>query len=288
MATWEMLIVEAAEKLKEAQVHSPLVDARELAEYVSSVKRPSGDVTLKQAELFFALVERRQRREPLQHLTGRMYFRYLELLSRPGTFIVRPETELVAEEAIREASTQSEAVVLDLCTGSGAIAIAVATEVSGSVVVGVEKSRQAYETAKENNHRYGDAVHMVHADALSFEGLEGVATPGHIDVVVSNPPYVPPHHRISAEAQADPGLALWGGGEDGLDLPRALVQRASYLLRPGGLLVMEHSEEQGEALRDFARAHGFTDCSTGRDYTGRQRWLRARRALSLQGGLPLA
>lgn len=286
MATWQELIAEGIGELTCAEVPSPEVDAREIAEYVSRVRRPIGNVSEEEKDFFFSLIKRRCSREPLQHLTGRMYFRYLELVSRPGTFIVRPETELVAESAIKEAKKCLERgdkpVIVDLCTGSGAIAIALATEVPGSVVIGVEKSEEAYLTAEENNRIYGEKVHLVRGDALEFEGVEKLAEAGKIDVIASNPPYVPAHHKIAPEVEADPAEALWGGGADGLDIPCALVKRAAYLLRPGGLLVMEHSHEQGAALRDFAASQGFVCCTTGRDYSGRDRWLCARRELPLE------
>lgn len=277
MSTWQALVAGAVAELANAGVPSPDVDARELAEYVAGMRfhtlsgcpASSDDVGR-----FRTLIRRRCARVPLQHLTGRMYFRFLELVSRPGAFIVRPETELVAEDAITEArriaAEGRTPRVVDLCTGSGAIAISVATEVADARVTGVEKSPNALIVARENNERYGFLVDFREADALEF------GDPASFDVVVTNPPYVPRSHIITQEAEADPAMALWGGGEDGLDIPVALVYRAARILVPGGLLVMEHAEEQGRALREAAHGAGFVKAETRNDYTGRPRWLRAR------------
>lgn len=285
--SWNRLIAEASALLGDAGVASPTSDARELAEFAVGVRRlPDADPTPDQRAAFSRAVARRAAREPLQHITGRMYFRWLELVSRPGAFIVRPETEAVAQDAVDEARRIADRGerprILDLCTGSGAIALAVATEVPGSAVVGVDASAEALQVARENNAAYGDPVEFVLADALEFSGasepdaLEPGGTRGKFDVVVANPPYVPARCELSPEVLADPAAALWGGGEDGLDMPNALVKKAVGLLKPGGLLVMEHAEEQAEPLRRLALKTGFVKAETGTDLAGRPRWLRAR------------
>ncbi len=277
---WNELIAGATAALRAAGLDSPEADARELAEVAGGARLhlllSSGAPTLEQRARFDSMVAERATRVPLQHVTGVMYFRYLELVSRPGCFIVRPETELVAEEAITalRASLSRPPLAVDLCTGSGAIALALATEVPEARVVAVELSDSAIEVARENNARYGAVVDLVQGDARTE--LSNLA--GQVDVVVTNPPYVPPTHDVSVEALSDPALALWGGGADGTDLPRALIARAAELLRPGGTLVMEHAEEQAEALVSAAGAAGFTQAHTGYDYTGRPRWLWARLA----------
>lgn len=295
---WREAIAAAAERLAAAGIESPQADARELAECAlagmpapmpATVGEDGGAGTGAACEAepfasFASLVERRAAREPLQHITGTMHFRFLELASRPGVFVARPETEWMADLPIAEANrlvAEGEApVVLDLCTGSGALALAVATEAPGSKVWGVELSEAAYAVACENNARYGEPATFVKGDALhALSELEGKAA-----IVVSNPPYVPAVDPISAEAEADPALALWGGGADGLEFPRALVERAASLLRPGGLLVMEHAPSQAQELREAALACGFADARTGRDAAGRERWLAARRKGSPQGG----
>ncbi|MGO1590385.1 MAG: N5-glutamine methyltransferase family protein [Ancrocorticia sp.] len=279
---WNDVVIQATGWLAAKGLESPGSDAREIAEVVAenslhSASDPSAD----QQELFRRMVIQRGERVPLQHVTGHMYFRYLELVSRPGCFIVRPETELVAGEAIDAAAQMvADAVgdevirVADLCTGSGNIALAVATEIPAARVIAVELSSEALETARENNARYGNPVELIQADARdALAGMEGMFA-----VVVSNPPYVPPTVELSPEVEADPPMALWGGGPEGTDLPIGIIDRAVGLLRPGGILVMEHAEGQAEALVDYARNCGFEEAHTGCDYTGRPRWLWAKRA----------
>lgn len=301
---WNGLIVQAAKRLADAGVASPVSDARELAEFATGVRRlPLTAPTSEQLAAFAHAVERRAGREPLQHITGRMYFRYLELVSRPGAFIVRPETEMVAQDAIDEArkvvARGERPRVVDLCTGSGAIALAVATEVPGAHVLAIDISGEALAVAAENNAAYGNPVVFLQGDAMEFslgprDSSGAVARGGGVgarggaadcaddarscafDVVVANPPYIPAHHELSPEVLADPAAALWGGGARGLNVPASLVERATALLRPGGLLVMEHAEEQAEALRRIASNAGFVKARTGVDLSGRPRWLHAR------------
>ncbi|MDN6487404.1 peptide chain release factor N(5)-glutamine methyltransferase [Ancrocorticia populi] len=278
---WNDLVIQATGWLAAKGLQSPAADAREIAEVAAgSSLHKASDPTTQQHDRFAEMVVQRGERVPLQHVTGQMYFRYLELASRPGCFIVRPETELVAGDAIDEAAAMVEAAgpdeiirVADLCTGSGNIALAVATEVPEAYVMGVELSEEALVTARENNARYGNPVALIHGDArTALEGLEG-----EVSVVVSNPPYVPPTVELSPEVEADPPMALWGGGPDGEDFPKAIIERAAQLLKPGGILVMEHAENQGEGLLDYARASEFEEAHTGCDYTGRPRWLWAKK-----------
>ncbi len=276
--SWNELIAGARIRLAECGVASAQADAREIAEVIGRGRLSIlPEPTAAQREQFEAMVRQRAARVPLQHVTGRMYFRFLELTSRPGCFIVRPETELVAEEAIQALRSLDGAhrpIAVDLCTGSGAIAIALATEVPGARVIGVELSQEALALARENNARYGDVVELMRGDART--ALPELV--GKVDVVVTNPPYVPPSVALDPEVAADPALALWGGGPEGTDMPRALIARAAELLAPRGILVMEHAEEQGAALVAAAGASGFEDAHTGRDYTGRPRWLWASKA----------
>lgn len=184
------------------------------------------------AERYRCAIASRRTSIPLQHITGRMYFRMLTLRAEPGVFVVRPETEMVAQHAIDAARTCSadEPVVVDLCTGSGAIALAVATEVPASRVLAVEIDEAACQLAARNIADIEPVrVHLVRADALSAL----VEYEGRADVVVSNPPYVPGSaHPTQREAQLDPPRALYGGGEDGLVIPRGIMTRArAHLVR---------------------------------------------------------
>lgn len=276
------LVRQAGERLKAAGVASPEHDARELAEWILGTQLPLVDGADEAfAATYEKAVQRRAAREPLQRITGRMFFRGLELECRPGVFIVRPETEVVAGVAIEAVLARERGgvaggpLVVDLCTGSGAIAAAVAAEVPAARVIAVELADDAVVAVVAACERYAPGrVRVVQADAAAPSTLANLD--GSVDVVVTNPPYVPAGALEDVEtASYDPRLALFGGGEDGLDLPVALVRRAGALLRDGGLLVMEHDAGQGLALREAALAVGFREASTGQDLTGRDRFLRA-------------
>ena len=217
------------------------------------------------------LVELRASRLPLQHLTGRAGFRRLELRVGPGVFVPRPETEFVAGLAIEAARAAGESpVVVDLCTGSGAIALAVKDEVPAADVYAVELGEDAHAWAAQNRSATGLDITLVHGDATTaFPELEG-----QVDVVVSNPPYIPVG-MVTVDPEVrdhDPDLALYGGSEDGLSIPLAVAARAAALLKPGGVLVMEHADTQGESLpAALARTGLWRDIADHEDLTGRPR-----------------
>jgi release factor glutamine methyltransferase len=276
----------ATRRLAAAGVPSPAVDAAELAAHVLGVRRgdlhrPSvGDAPVPDA--YAALVEQRADRVPLQHLTGVAPFRHLLLHVGPGVFVPRPETELVAQAAVDEARRVHEACarparVADLGTGSGAIALAVATEVPRTQVWAVEKDPSAYAWAARNVAALSPAVDLRRSDFA--DALDELA--GTLDVVVSNPPYIPPHAvPVDPEVRDhDPELALYGGGEDGLDALRVVQSAARRLLRPGGLLVVEHADSQGEAAPAVLhRAGSWEHVADVRDLAGRPRYTTARRS----------
>lgn len=244
--------------------------------------------------VFADLVARRADRVPLQHLTGSAPFRHLELAVGPGVFVPRPETEQVAQVAVDEAAgvvaREGRAVVVDLCTGSGAIALAVASEVPGAEVHAVELDADAHAWAARNvaavREVTGAVVQLVRGDAR--RALAGTPAAGGLDgacdVVVSNPPYVPPDAvpRDPEVAEHDPAVALYGLGADGLEVPRGVTAAAVRLLRPGGVYVMEHAEVQAAAARAMVEATGaFVGVRTLTDLTGRDRMVVARRADTL-------
>ncbi len=272
---WQQLITRAQAELAEVGIDGG-ADARIMAEFVAKVTPlPVTEVSDTHCEQFLMLLAQRKKRIPLQHLLGVMYFRYLELEARPGVFIVRPETELVVQVALdylHKNNFSTPPVVVDLCTGSGAIALAIATEFSQAEVHAVELSEIAYQSALRNNAKYHNLVDLRLGDARS----EFVDLLGKVDVVISNPPYVPEYHQLSPEVLQDPQLALYGGGYAGLDIPYAIIKRAAQLLKPGGLLVMEHASEQSMVLREQAETQ-FTNIITGKDYTGAERWLQGNR-----------
>ena len=277
------LVEGASSILADAGVQSPRHDATALAAHVLGQERlelalappvPDGF-----AEEFAGLVERRRNREPLQHLVGSTGFRYLTLLVEPGVFVPRPETEVVAQVAIEEAALRTDPLVVDLCCGAGGIALSVATEVPGARVVAVDLPVEAVDLTRRNAVAVQADVRVEHgdvADPALLRELDGM-----VDVLVANPPYIPPDAEpVDPEVRDhDPDLALYGGGLDGLDVPRAVLRAAARLLVPGGLLVMEHAEVQDAAARAAARATGaFVDVESRPDLTGRPRMLVARRS----------
>ncbi|GEL99352.1 peptide chain release factor N(5)-glutamine methyltransferase [Cellulomonas terrae] len=278
-------LVEGASRiLADAGVQSPRHDATALAAHVLGQERlelvlappvPDGF-----AEEYAGLVERRRNREPLQHLVGSTGFRYLTLLVEPGVFVPRPETEVVAQVAIEEAARLTDPLVVDLCCGAGGIALSVATEVPGARVVAVDLSVEAVDLTRRNAVAVQADVRVEHGDVADPALLHELD--GTVDVLVANPPYIPPDAEpVDPEVRDhDPDLALYGGGADGLDVPRAVLRAAARLLVPGGLLVMEHAEVQDAAAREAARATGAFEAIESRpDLTGRPRMLVARRAV---------
>jgi release factor glutamine methyltransferase len=284
-------IERAAAVLDEAGVPSPRVDATVLAAHVLGVAKlvvaNPPDVPVGFADEYAALVERRRRREPLQHIVGFAGFRRLSLRVEPGVFVPRPETELVAAAAIDEAAviTGRAPVVVDLCSGSGAIAASVCVEVPGAAVVAVDADEAAVALTRANLDASGwhraRALRGDVADPGLLGELDGAA-----DVVVSNPPYIPPDAvPVDPEVRDhDPASALYGGGADGLDVARNVIRTAARLLRTAALLVMEHSDTQGEAVRGLVAATGrFEAIRTRRDLTGRDRFVVARRKAGVRG-----
>lgn len=284
MGTWSVTEARswARERLANAGIDSVDADVRELLEWAcdvtSQLDLPAA-LDPEQADKLRAGVSERALRIPLQHVTGRMYFRSLTLRSVPGVFVVRPETEVLAGLAIDEAAAavaaRGEARVVDLCTGSGAIALAVATESARTEVWAVEKEPDPFALACLNRDRVGACgLHLVRGDATHPETLGFLD--GLVDVVVTNPPYVPADEMpTQPEAAADPHSALYGGSADGLDIPCQIIRRSLTLLRPGGTLLMEHSPSQDEALRTYAASLGMVEVSTSVDLAGRMRFLRA-------------
>jgi len=263
----------AAERLAEAGVPSPLHDAEELAAHSLGIDRRELWRQERVGTDFAAYVRRRVAREPLQHITGRAYFRHLTLAVGPGVFVPRPETEVVVEAAMAAVAGVAAAVVVDLGTGSGAIALAIAQEVPGARVHAVEADPAAHAWAARN--AAGSAVDLRLGDmADAFPDLDG-----RVDVVVSNPPYIPVGAvvRDPEVAAHDPAPALWSG-EDGLDDVRVVERVAARLLRPGGTVVVEHADLQGESAPAVFTATGrWTGVADHQDLAGRDRYLTARR-----------
>ena len=255
------VLVDAERRLAAVGVPSPSVDAASIVAYAMSTTRSrlflQDSMTSDQRVQVEKLLARRLSRVPLQHLLGSAGFRRIDVQVGPGVFIPRPETELVAEAAIRGLNDLpvGERIGVDLCAGSGAIAISMALESSGSRIHAVELSDDAIAWTRRNARSYEDlltsqgaTVEIHHADATT------VAEPGHslsrlagkVGVVVSNPPYIP-DQMVPREPEVrdhEPRMALYGG-EDGLDVVRGVARSAAILLRHGGLLVIEHADVQG-------------------------------------------
>ena len=267
----------ATARLAAAGVASAEADAVALAAHALGVT--AGDVRKAMVlgapapAAYEALVDERAARTPLQPLTGRAGFRRLELAVGPGVFVPPPETEVVAGLAIGAALEAGPAsVVVDLCTGSGAIALAVADEGPAAQVYAVELGADAHAWAASNVASTGLGVTLVHGDATSPEVLAELD--GTVDVVVSNPPYIPAGMvPLDPEVRDhDPELALYGGSDDGLRVPLAVAARAAGLLRPGGVLVMEHADTQGGSLpAALVRTGRWSDVADHEDLTGRPR-----------------
>lgn len=256
----------ATARLAAAGVPSPRHDAEELAACLLGVPRRllplAAALDLAAYEL---LVDRRAAREPLQHLTGQAPFRYLVLAVGPGVFIPRPETEALVDLILPAVGDGSLAV--DLCAGSGALALSVATECPGSRVHAVEADPGALPWLERN---CSDRV-TVHPAAAADCRLLGV------DVVVSNPPYLPDGLPLEPEvSRYDPPAALWGG-PDGLRVVAEVVNAAAGMLRPGGLLALEHDASHQADVLKLLRGSGFQEVMGHRDLSGRDRYATARR-----------
>lgn len=273
----------AAARLAEAGVESPRADAELIAAHVHGVAR-SALHTVPDAAFdarFWDDIARRASREPLQHITGLAYFRYLDLEVGPGVFVPRQETEVMTGWAIDELRKMdvAEPSVADLGTGSGAIALAIAQEVPRAQVHAVEADPLARGWTERNIARCEAAApHLagrVTLHATDFAAALGDLDGG-IDLVISNPPYIPFNSWVPPEVgEYDPATALWGGA-DGLDAIRVIEQVAKRLLRPGGLVAVEHGAPQGAAVYwVFAEENGWRATRNHGDLAGRDRFVTA-------------
>ncbi|WP_284979686.1 peptide chain release factor N(5)-glutamine methyltransferase [Arthrobacter sp. fls2-241-R2A-200] len=263
---------EATDILADAGVPSPRVDAELLADHLLGVGLGRlramllGDSPA--PEGYAELVSERAERVPLQHITGVAYFRHLELRVGPGVFVPRPETESVVQLVIDHVAGMAHPKVVDLGTGSGAIAGSIAQEVPGAEVHAVEYSPFAHAWAMRNLEPLG--VTLIQGDLRD-------ALPEHngtFDVVVSNPPYIPAE-AIPTEPEValhDPPEALYGGGADGMELPTAAAASAARLLKSGGYFVMEHAEVQAAWIATMLKRTGrWSNVTTHLDLNGKER-----------------
>jgi release factor glutamine methyltransferase len=279
------VLATAVRRLAAAGVASPRVDAELLAAHVLGVRRGRlmlvDAIRADEARRFADLVARRATRVPLQHLLGTAAFRYLELAVGPGVFVPRPETELLAGWGIAAAAAAGpRPVVVDLCSGTGAIALSVAHELPPARVTAVELSEAALGWLRRNaaeRAAAGDPPIDVLAGDVADPALLASAA-GTVDVVLCNPPYVPAGTPVPDEVMAhDPAVAVFGG-VDGLAVIGPVVALAAALLRPGGVVGIEHDDGHAVAVPDLLRTHGrFVDVADHHDLSGRPRFATARR-----------
>ncbi|MDL5157092.1 peptide chain release factor N(5)-glutamine methyltransferase [Actinomycetospora termitidis] len=263
-------VAAAAVTLAEAGVASPRVDAELLAASVLGIPRTrlvlAPDLDDEASRRFDQLVDRRAAREPLQHLVGSAVLGPVSVGVGPGVFVPRPETELLLTEAVAALRATGEPRVVDLCTGSGALALAIATARPDAEVHAVEVDPEALAWAARN---LADARVRLHEGDVTAPGTLA-ALDGTVDLVVANPPYVPEGTPVSAEVDHDPANAVFAG-PDGLAVIRPLALTAARLLRPGGRLAVEHDESHAPEVLAVLEGAGFTELATRIDLTGRPR-----------------
>lgn len=283
--TYQEALRDATERLRAAGVPSPEWDARLLAAHL--IHCGHMDIPLSQEPMpgfdvaYGALVGRREAREPLQHILGAAWFGPLELEVGPGVFIPRPETEVLAEWGVR-CLRQSPSLhgatpprVVDLCTGSGALALYVAHYVPQAQVWGVELSDAALAYTQRNAAQSN--VEVVHGDATDPQLLSELD--GTVDLVLTNPPYVPETPDLDPEVYHDPHEAVFGGA-DGMETITAMIPTIARLLRPGGHVGIEHDDETSQKVQDALLNHGgFERVEAMRDLTGAARFVTAVRGV---------
>jgi release factor glutamine methyltransferase len=241
-------------------LHNPVIVEDRLAGFE--------DLTILE-ETFWKLLDARAGHQPLQYLTGVAYFRYLDIQVGPGVLVPRPESELLVQAVLDHCEKLPGMVsVVDLGSGSGALALAISTENPRTRVIAVEKDPAAIEWLKKNVSRINEQVRIVESDVV--DALEGVTC----DVVIANPPYVPDSQELPRDvADHEPAVALFGG-PTGLDIPGRFIDTAARLLKPGGFFALEHTEDQGAALKD-SLSENFEDILTHLDLTARPRYTTA-------------
>ncbi|AEV74339.1 protein-(glutamine-N5) methyltransferase, release factor-specific [Mycolicibacterium rhodesiae NBB3] len=267
--------IDAAEAaLAEAGVGSPRTDAELLAAHAAGVER--GRLAFFDAgsdffERYGGLVAERVNRKPLQHIVGTAAFGPVIVQVGPGVFTPRPETEVLLEWAVAQQMSQ-DLVIVDLCTGTGALALALSMNWPGARILAVDDSEHALEYATRNLH--GSGVELLRADVTETGLLPEFD--GRVDLLVANPPYIPDGAVLEPEvAEHDPPHALFGG-PDGMTVIDAIVGLAARWLRPGGLCAVEHDDTtSAQTVEAFSRTGVFEDVTSRRDLTGRPRFVTA-------------
>ncbi|MCP1387318.1 peptide chain release factor N(5)-glutamine methyltransferase [Corynebacterium sp. TA-R-1] len=277
-ASTRELVAAAARTLADAAVPTPEVDARLIAAHLMGVGPLEvffADPPAGFADAFSAAIARRSAREPLQHILGEAPFGPLTLTVGPGVFIPRPETEVLADWAVRTLADAQLAAptVVDLGTGSGALAIYIAHAYPNAEVIAVERSETARRAAAENAARNRTSVRVVEGDMTDLALLAELS--GRVDLVVANPPYVPETPDLEPEVYRDPHEAVFSGA-DGMDAIRGLIPVAARLLKPSGALGIEHDDTTSRAVQELVLADGsFAGVQPMADLTGRARFVTA-------------
>lgn len=277
----QQLLADLASRLAEAGIADAETEAEVLVSEIIDISRGElnsklvlgasvGSAELQRVQM---AANRRQHREPLQHITGKAYFRSLQLRVGPGVFIPRPETETLVEFALEEIQARKNPVVVDLGTGSGAIAISLAVE-SDAQVFAIEASSEAMKYASANAIAHNAKVDFRVAEFSELQSLFDFQ----FDLVVSNPPYIP-LDAIPVDAEVfeyDPALALYSG-DDGLDAIREISVQAGMVLKLGGALLVEHAQGQRKAIIELLLGDGWKNPEGFDDYNQRQRYIKATR-----------
>lgn len=300
MMSWSVWITKVSKQLEQAGVEAANSEAKRIVEFVCEKKSllladpPTTNAILK----LQSLVEARTKRIPLQHLIGKMYFRYLELVSSPAALIVRPETEGIVDLFIEFSLEQSKSnpYVADWGTGSGALALSLGYEFPHLYIDAVDISTDALILASRNLQTYpqlSERVNLQLADARYFShrmqampqfaaefyehDLNAEKVFGY-SAILTNPPYVDPEEQITqTEALADPSIALYGSGYIGANICKEMLDSAFRCLSKDGYCFMEHAEKQAEYLRDYALSCGFSRAESRYDLAGRLRYLVAKK-----------
>ncbi|MBR2576134.1 MAG: peptide chain release factor N(5)-glutamine methyltransferase [Firmicutes bacterium] len=282
------------EVLEGAGSESPRLDAQVLLlavlreERTVLVSHPERELASQEEQLYNQYISERALGKPVSYITGVKEFMGLEFAVNEAVLIPRPETELLVEEAVKELeaiSREAEAVprVLDLCTGSGAIAISIRHFLPQAEVTATDLSEEALQVARENAGRIlgesEDSIRFLQGDL--FEAFSDFQSPGSglFNLIVSNPPYIPAKvidGLMPDVKDYEPRLAL-DGGADGLDIYRRLIPQAAEDLAPGGVLLLEIGHDQGETVPDLCRQAGLGNITVLKDLAGLDRVVRAER-----------
>ncbi|BAU95586.1 protoporphyrinogen oxidase [Corynebacterium suranareeae] len=278
MATLGEALRDATATLERAGVASPLVDARLIAAHLLGCGQLDLALRMRDEvpEGFAEAIARREKREPLQHILGTAPMGPLDLHVGPGVFIPRPETEVLADWAVRQVRGSVEKQrIIDLCTGSGALATYIAHELVDATVYAVELDPGAATWAQKNFDEFAPQVHLIHGDVTDPTLLSQLH--GTFDMVVSNPPYVPESDDLDPEVYQDPHMAVFSGA-DGMDVIKEMIHLVFNLLREDGVVGIEHDDSTSEAVQEVFRQHGgFEAIEVLNDLTGTARFVTARK-----------